>query len=53
MKYVLVHGGPGNGFTLYGDSEGNPFNTEDDAIHAAEQMKLQDNWWVMPIRPST
>ena len=41
---VLMVGGPGDGFDLYG-----PFDTEDDAISYAEHERFQDSWWVVPL----
>jgi hypothetical protein len=43
-KWVLLHGGPSNGFDHYG-----PFDTEEDAISYAEFLRLPDSWWICSL----
>lgn len=46
--FILVVGGPTGGFVFYG-----PFETEDDAIHEAEEMRVQESWWIAPVHAPT
>jgi hypothetical protein len=51
--YAIINGTPGDGFAIYLNEQGFPFQTYEEALTAAESVSFQTEWWVVPVSAIT
>lgn len=48
--FVIMAGNPVDGFYIYGDKDGKPFESHDEALQEVESRSFTQSWWIVEIK---